>query len=87
MALAQEQIDIAARIDAKVQQSARFGCDDLDIFIEMFDDLPGFKRLMDTAGQGGMDELTRRFPGLLRYAKILETAAAAIESSKIEVPK
>jgi len=87
MAFTQEQLDIAASIDDKVQRLASLGGDDLDIFIELFDDMPGFKRLMDTAGQGGKDELTRRFAGVRHYAKILESAAAAIEPGEIEIPK
>jgi len=86
MALTQEQIDTAASIDAKVQQLAELGCDELDIFFELFDAMPAFNRLMDTAGQGGRDDLTRRFAGVSRYAEVLETVDAAIEPGKIEVP-
>jgi hypothetical protein len=79
MALTQEQIELAARIEAKVQRLSGLGCDELDIFIELFDGMHAFKRLMDTVGQSGRDELARRFAGLLRYAEIVETVDAAID--------
>ena len=37
-----------------------------------------FKRLMGMVGHSGMDELCSRFPGLLRYAKIVENVAAGM---------
>ena len=60
---------------------------DLTILGEMFDYMPGFKRLMDTSEPGTMDELCRRFAGFFRYAKILEMVAAGIQSGAIKVPK
>ena len=35
----------------------------------------------------GMDELTRRFAGLLHYAKLVETVASGIGSGEIKVQK
>jgi hypothetical protein len=34
-----------------------------------------------------MDELCRQFDGFYRYAQVLETVAAGIESGDIEVPE
>jgi hypothetical protein len=42
---------------------------------------------MDTSQRGDMDELCRRFPSFYRYAKILESVAAGIQSGSIKVPK
>src|SRR5689334_19568430 len=85
MTLTPELLGIAARIDARVQRLVRSGSDDLAVFMAMADRMPDFKRVMDTAGQDGMDELCRRFDGFYRYAKILEDIAAGLESGDIEV--
>lgn len=84
--LSAEQLQIASMIDAKVQKLVNEGHDEFTIFGEMFDCMPGFKLLLDS-GQGTMDELCRRFAGFYRYAKILQTVAAGIESGDIQVPK
>ena len=43
-----ERLDIASRIDAKVQRLIiAEGADDVAIFVEMSDDMPAFKRLLD----------------------------------------
>jgi hypothetical protein len=67
-----EQLNIASRIDAKVQRLDRAGRDDIGIFAEMADLMPDFKRLMDSSKPGALDELGRRFAGFYRDAKILE---------------
>jgi hypothetical protein len=85
MTLAPELLAIAARLDAKVKGLT--GRDDIALFMAMADDMPEFKRVMDAAGQDGMDELCRRFDGFYRYAKVLEDIAGAIESGDIEVPE
>lgn len=40
-------------IDAKMQKLVGAGNDDITIIIEMFDYMPGFKRLMDTSERHG----------------------------------
>jgi hypothetical protein len=47
-------------IDAKMQKLVCAGNDDITILTEMFDYMPGFKRLMDTSESDTMDELCRR---------------------------
>ena len=81
-----EQLDLASRIDAKVQRLVADGANDAAIFVEMFDDMPAFKRLLDS-GHRTMEELCLRFGGFYRYAKILEMIAAGIASGEIRVPK
>jgi hypothetical protein len=51
----------------------------------MADYMPGLKRLHLDAERNGC--AVRPVPRLLRYAKILERVAAAIQSGEIEVPK
>lgn len=84
MTLTPEQVRLAERLDAKVKRLGR--SDDIALFMAMADDMPDFRRVMDAAGQDGMDELCRRLDGFYRYAKVLETIAAGIESGDIEVP-
>jgi hypothetical protein len=74
-------------IDAKMEKLFCDGNDDLTILGEMFDYVPGFKRLMDTSEPGTMDELCRRLPGFFHYAKILGMVEAGIQSGAIKVPK
>ena len=79
MAATAEQLRIAASIDAKMLLlGAR--CDDATILAEMYDHMAGFKQLLDNLQHGEMDELCHRFPAFYRYAKILESIAAAIKS-------
>jgi hypothetical protein len=83
MTLSTEQLRIAATIDSRVQRLIDAGNWDLTIFLEMADYMPDFKRLMDMAGQAGMDELTERYAGLFHYAKVLERIALGLESGEI----
>jgi hypothetical protein len=53
----------------------------------MADSMPDFKRLMNMSERGDLDGLCRRFPYFYRYAQILETIAAGIQSGDIRVPK
>ena len=84
MHVSAEHLEIAAKLDAKVQRLLGLGYDDLAIFVEMADDMPDSKRQLDT-GQLLMDELCRRFAGFYRYAKILEQIAAGIASGEIHL--
>ena len=86
MYVSAEHLEIAARLDAKVQRLLGLGYHDVAIFVEMADDMPDFKRLLD-AGRLLMDELCARFYGFYRYAKILEQIVAGIASGEIQVPK
>ena len=87
MPLTAEQLRIASKIDARMQKLVRAGKDDETILAEMADHMPQFKRLMDTARPGNMDELVRKFTGFFHYATILETIAAGIQSGAIKVPR
>jgi hypothetical protein len=87
MNLSVGQLDIALQIDAQVRELEWAESDKITSFGEMSALMPGFKQLMDTAGQRGMDELCARFEGFYRYAKIMDDIAAGIESGQIKVPK
>ena len=69
-----------------MQRLAGEGNDDVAIFVELVEDMPAFRQLLD-AGPHVMDQLCLRFGGFYRYGKILEAIAAGIASGEIRVPK
>jgi hypothetical protein len=87
MTLIAKQVRVAAKIDARTQMLIRAGKDDMAILAAMADHMPKFKKLLDTTQRDDMDELSRRFTGFHRYAKILEALAAGIQSGAIKVPR
>ena len=87
MALTDQQVWTASKIDAKMQKLLRSGKDDMVIFAAMADHTPRFKELMDTMPPEDLNALTRKFSGFYRYAKILEAVAGGIQSRTIEVPR
>ena len=82
-----EQMNIASQIDKRFWELSDKGVNDIEIFRDMSDLMPGFKRLMDTAGHEGIQQLCTQYEGLYQYAKILESIAEGIHSGKIKVPK
>src|SRR5271166_6560332 len=86
MALTADQRWIAAKIDTRMQKLIRGGKDHMAIMVAMADHMPAFHQLLSTAQPGDIDQLTRKFPGFYRYAKILESLAAGIQSGAIPVP-
>jgi len=86
MALTAEQRWIAAKIDTRMQKLIRAGKDNTTIMAAMADHMPAFHQLLSTAQTADMEQLTRKFPGFYRYAKILELLATGIQSGAIPVP-
>ncbi len=83
-----EQRAIAELLDGKVIDLLRAGVgDDLMLMAHMAPEMPLFKRLMDISGAGEMNDLCAAYPGLHRFAKLLELVAAGIQSGDIEVPR
>ncbi len=82
-----EQIQIASLISRRVRELAAAELDDVTLFGEMADYMPGFKRLMDTCSPDEVDGLCEAFPDFYRYARILERIANGIQSGAIKVPK
>ena len=58
-------------IDARVRAIARAGVGDFAIFAETADQMPAFKRLMDTSTDDDLDQLATRQAGFYQYAKIV----------------
>ena len=48
--------------------------------------MPLFHRLMKISGEGEIDALCVTYPGLYRYAKVLERLALGIRSGEVKVP-
>ena len=86
MALTNQQLRIATKIDTRMQKLIHAGKDDRTIFAAMADHMLKFKQLLDPTQPADLDELTRKFPGVYRYAKILESLATGIRSGAIPVP-
>ena len=82
-----EQVNIAFQIDKRFKELERTCANDMEIFRDMSDLMPGFKILMDTAGPKEIQQLCTQFEGLYRYVKILEKIAEGISSGQIKVPK
>jgi hypothetical protein len=86
MALGQEQRWVAAKIDSRMQKLLRDGKDNMAIMAAMADHMPAFHQLLSVVRDDEMRELTRKFPGFYRYAKIIESLASGIQSGAIPVP-
>src|SRR5208337_3086174 len=82
MALTADQRWIAAKIDTRMQKLIRAGKDNMAIMAAMADHMPAFHQLLSIAQPGDIDQLTRKFPGFHRYAKILESLASGIQSGE-----
>lgn len=87
--LTMKQQQLAWKIHATVQDLAVQGRNDGAIFTEMFQFMPQFKRLFNSARRNRqvLDELCSRYAGFLRYARILEKLAAGTGSGEINLPK
>ena len=86
MALTSQQLWVATKIDTRMQKLIRAGKDNMAIMAAMADHMPAFHQLLSTAQPADMEQLTRKFPGFYRYAKILESLATGIHSGAIPVP-
>ena len=78
---------LAELLDGKVNELDRAGItDDFMLLSHMAPDMPLFKRLMDLSDGDDMNDLCNVYPGLYRFAKLLERIATGIQSGDIEVP-
>jgi hypothetical protein len=86
MALTNKQVRIASKIDVRMRTLLRAGEGDAAILAAMAAHMPAFHQLLSTTQPSDIDQLTCEYPGFYRYAKILETLAAGIQSGAIPVP-
>ncbi|MFI5305100.1 MAG: hypothetical protein ACHQYP_09945 [Nitrospiria bacterium] len=82
-----EQLQIVTMIDQKVKILLKADKEDLEIFREMHEFMPGFKRIVDTTTSEEINELGRQHFGFYHFAQILEDLASGIQSGEIKVPK
>lgn len=87
MSLTDEHLTLASKIDMRVRELERAGANEAVMLGEMLDQMPNFKRLMDTTTLAEMDDLCDRFHGFYRYAKLLERMAEGISSGRIKIPE
>ena len=79
---------LAELLEGKVNDLTRAGVsDDFRLLALMAPEIPLFKRLMDISGEGGLNDLLAPYPGLYRFAKLLERIAAGIQSGDLKVPQ
>ncbi len=79
---------LAELLDGKVNELMRAGItDDVILLSHMASDMSLFKQLMDLSNGDGMNDLCAVYPGLYRFAKLLERIATGIQSGEIEVPR
>lgn len=86
MTLTNQQLWVAAKIDTRMQKLIRAGKNNMAIMAAMADHMPAVHQLLSTAQPGDMEQLTRKFPGFYRYAKVLESLATGIQSGPIPAP-
>ena len=86
MALTNQQLWVATKIDTTMQKLIRAGKDNMAIMAAMAYYMPAFHQLLSTAQPADMEQLTWKFPGFYRYAKILEALATGIQSDAIPAP-
>ena len=86
MALRKNQKRLAQRIDKYVSRILAQGGGDEEILQNMYDHMGTFKKLLDTSTPAQMNELSQRYDGFYRFAKLLEMLAQGIHEGVIEVP-
>jgi len=83
-----EQRAIAKQLHDKIIELLQAGIsDDLMLMVHMTPEMHLFKRLMDISDKGGVSDLCDAYPGLYRFAKLLEIVAVGIQSGEIQVPR
>ncbi len=83
-----QRVTLAELLDGKVNGLLKAGVsDDFILLSHMAADMPLFKQLMDLSEKDEINDLCAVYPGLYRYAKLLERIATGIQSGEIEVPR
>jgi len=84
MAPTNEQLAIAASIDKKVSAFPDTAGGMEHLLVRMYEYMPDFKRILDTAAPGDLDMLCEQYPHFYRFAKLLEQLAEGIAQMKGE---
>jgi hypothetical protein len=75
MAPTNEQLAIAASIDKAVSAFPDTAGGMEQLLVRMYEYMPDFKRMLDTAAPGDLDMLCEQYPHFHRFAKLLEQLA------------
>jgi len=87
MSLTIEQINLISLIDQKVKSILIDGGNEISIMIELLDEMPKIKTVIDSAAKEELNKYYNSHEGFYRYMKILENTAGAIASGSIQVPR
>jgi hypothetical protein len=87
MSLTPQQKQLAETIEHFVQTIESQGGGDEEIVTQAFDYMATCKKLLDTTTHEQMDQLCETYPGLYRFAKLMEHIAQGIQDGTIRVPK
>ena len=87
MSLTTEQINLISFIDQKVKSILIDGGNEISIMIELLDEMPKIKTVIDSAAKEELNKYCNSYEGFYRYMKILEDTANAIASGSIQVPR
>jgi hypothetical protein len=87
MAPTNEQLAIAASIDKAVSAFPDTAGGMEQLLVRMYEYMPDFKRMLDTAAPGDLDMLCEQYPHFHRFAKLLEQLAESIAQTKGHTPE
>jgi hypothetical protein len=85
MPFTDKHIQLAQTIDQWVKAIERQGGGDAALLRQVHMHMPTFKQLLDTTTQEQMDSLCTTYPGLYRFAKLLEALAQGIQDGTVKV--
>ncbi len=85
MPLTIEQTNLISFIDQKVKSILIDGGNEISIMIELLDEMPRIKTIIDSAAEEELNKYCDSHEGFYRYMKILENTASAIASGSIKV--
>jgi hypothetical protein len=82
-----EHQQLAQTIDNWVMAIHARGAGIEEMLSNMIDQMPAFKRLLDSASPAQIDALCEQYPGFYQFAKLLEDISGGIRDGSIQVPK
>jgi hypothetical protein len=85
--LSAEQHQISKRIHLHVIQFPENDSGTEQLLGTIYDYMAGFKVILDSADKIQLDMLFNQYPGVYRFAKLLEGLAQGIASGKIDIPQ
>jgi hypothetical protein len=85
MILSDAQLKFVLKVDARCREMERNGKNEIEIFTEMGDFMPDFKRLiLNVLTHDEINGICVHYDGFYRYAKTLETIAEGLRSGALK---